>query len=152
MANKVIPFPLEKPAPILTRRWRAVVNVHGTLYSLDVTASYSLVPSAPAGRAMGKPPRAADAEPGWNRRHACWQTTYPEPPPAAVADMVWVVRHWREINRIAILLNSSATKLAWPVARKRRDVFVPGSAACLRVGCRDPVGRATKFAGQSCSD
>ena len=61
MANKVIPFPPEKPAPILTRRWRTIVNVHGTLYSLDVTASYSLLPSAPAGRAVAETTSGADA-------------------------------------------------------------------------------------------
>ena len=48
MANKVIPFPPEKPAPLLTKRWRTIVNIHGALYALDVTLRYSLLPSAPA--------------------------------------------------------------------------------------------------------
>ena len=65
------PFPTQKPAPILVRRWRTIVDVHGTRYALDVTASYSLLepelavevkaPPAPAAAAT-KPPRGADAE------------------------------------------------------------------------------------------
>ena len=41
MADKVIPFPTAPRAPILTRRWRTIVDVQGTLYALDVAASYS---------------------------------------------------------------------------------------------------------------
>jgi len=56
MANKVIPFPPEKPAPLLTKRWRTIVNIHGALYALDVTASYSRLPSAPvAGAPLPEP-------------------------------------------------------------------------------------------------
>ena len=49
MANKVIPFRLDRPAPLLTKRWRTIVNVNGALYALDVMASYSPLPSAPTG-------------------------------------------------------------------------------------------------------
>ena len=28
------PFPTQKPAPILVRRWRTIVDVHGTRYAL----------------------------------------------------------------------------------------------------------------------
>jgi hypothetical protein len=59
MANKVIPFPLEKPAPLLTKRWRTMVNIHGALYALDVTASYSRLPSTPAAGAPLPQPQAA---------------------------------------------------------------------------------------------
>ena len=61
MANKTIPFPLDKPAPLLTRRWRTIVDVNGTRYALDVTASYSLLPSGPAGERLEKAPQPAAA-------------------------------------------------------------------------------------------
>ncbi len=48
MADKVIPFPTEPRGPLLTQRWRAIVNVNGTLHALDVAAVCSLLSSPPA--------------------------------------------------------------------------------------------------------
>jgi hypothetical protein len=64
MAHNVIPFPPEKSAPIVTRRWRTIVDVNGTRYALDVTASYSVLPSAAAAvEPLQKPAEAAAPEP-----------------------------------------------------------------------------------------
>ena len=35
-SENVIPFLAQKPAPILIRRWRTIVDVHGMRYALDV--------------------------------------------------------------------------------------------------------------------
>ena len=34
--KREFPFPAQKPAPILVRRWRTIVDVHGMRYALDV--------------------------------------------------------------------------------------------------------------------
>ena len=66
MTENVIPFPAHKPAPILIRRWRTIVDVNGTHYALDVTASYSLFGAGARHRsasATGSQGRGAAAAP-----------------------------------------------------------------------------------------
>ena len=62
MTENVIPFPAQKPAPLLIRRWRTIVDVNGTRYALDVTASYSLLEPEPAVEVKAPPAPAATAK------------------------------------------------------------------------------------------
>jgi hypothetical protein len=59
MADKVIPFPTEPRGPLLTQRWRAIVNVNGTLHALDVAAVCSLLSSPPAAVGVVQPAETA---------------------------------------------------------------------------------------------
>jgi hypothetical protein len=63
MTESIIPFLVQKPAPILIRRWRTIVDVHGMRYALDVTASYSRLEPEPAVEVQAPPAANAEAKP-----------------------------------------------------------------------------------------